>query len=413
MACLAIAVAIAASHAAVAGAQASPGTSLRIEQLGADPLPYQAVRVRIILRYESEGILANLPMHGLRFFIGPVNKESQPVRGVIPSPNRESSVISTENVWSIVDSDLHYNLSKAEQVTWSYVFSWHELGVLNPKSRAPLFPEPGSYELRVEYRLPDQANYPGYLRKAGLKIRVPEPVGDDKIVYQLLKENQELAHELALPIHDPLDSVYDQIREIVQKYPESSYANYARFALARRHLHGTGYNLWDYLWSSGQSVKREQVKKLIEPYALKVNAETDIDSLAREFGQNFGLRGIGGRRLEEVRDAFASAKDPRKRQDSVELLTDMLWVSPQDRRAAQRLLVGVLDRDFAYYPNVLASLKMSLLGGDREWEKRINAEMDEKYYDDFVWLWVRRHEITQRRPWRDFRIRYVPKAPKK
>ena len=375
--------------------------TLETEQVNKVVLPFQAVRIRAVLRHDHDGVVKNLPTVGMRSFVRQVDGKLRENKKATAPLALESNDSGCE--WG--DRDNHYDVYRGEQVAWSYPLSWDGLANAVSASSTALFPKPGKYEIRFRYPMPRKPGKSQEFRESRLIVSVQEPTGDDKIIYEMLRENQELAFELALPIYDPVDNVHDRIREIVEKYPDSSYANFARFALARRHLKGTGYTYW----KRGKTTARGEIERYVRKFVERSVTEKKWSEAARKLGESISQRGISGTRLKKVRSALYAAHDKSKREETINALTDMVWVSPADRRAAQRLLLGILDKDFAYYPNVRASLKMSLLGANPDWEKRIDAEMNEKYYDSFVWICMMRHHITQRRPWRDFRVRYVPK----
>jgi hypothetical protein len=73
-----------------------------------------------------------------------------------------------------------------------------------------------------------------------LKINVRVPEGQDKAVYELLKKDRQLASALMRPVDAPAKETVPKLKEIIEKFPQSSYIPYARFALARAYLHGIG-----------------------------------------------------------------------------------------------------------------------------------------------------------------------------
>jgi hypothetical protein len=72
-------------------------------------------------------------------------------------------------------------------------------------------------------------------------VEVKEPQGDDKKVWELLQKDEQLAGALMCPVDAPSDDVRPKLIQLLKDYPKSSYAPYARFALARHYFNGTGF----------------------------------------------------------------------------------------------------------------------------------------------------------------------------
>lgn len=115
-----------------------------------------------------------------------------------------------------------------------------------------LFSKPGVYSIKYTCRVAgstvlyvEKQPDPEVVVESTLDIVVREPKGDDKIVCDLLAKNPVLAATLMMAINIPPDlygkpvpdpAVIPAIKNIIEKHPKSSYADYAHFALARWHL---------------------------------------------------------------------------------------------------------------------------------------------------------------------------------
>jgi hypothetical protein len=104
---------------------------------------------------------------------------------------------------------------------------------------ASLFPKPGRYFVKVRYYLKGKKEQ--YVEKVA-PIEIEEPkTDDDKKVCELLRQNQRLATVMMSAGHVPEIHVKDVIAalsDLTEKFPKSSYAPYAEFAIARRYARG-------------------------------------------------------------------------------------------------------------------------------------------------------------------------------
>lgn len=94
-----------------------------------------------------------------------------------------------------------------------------------------LFSEAGDYSLQFKWFLP-------FLQSSDLlgeptNIVVRRPVGDEIRILKILQENLGLVAAVLSPCNIPKEETLPLLDDIVTQYPESSYADYARFALAR------------------------------------------------------------------------------------------------------------------------------------------------------------------------------------
>ena len=69
-----------------------------------------------------------------------------------------------------------------------------------------------------------------------IEIEISQPQGSDTVVYRMLAKNPKLASVLMSPFKLPDEATQNSVEEIATRFAASSYADYARFALARGHL---------------------------------------------------------------------------------------------------------------------------------------------------------------------------------
>jgi hypothetical protein len=95
----------------------------------------------------------------------------------------------------------------------------------------PVFTTPGIYAIQFDFAFDLQRHADLYRT---VQIRVVEPQrADDIAVWRQLAAQPALAEAMLSPIHPGPAALVPKLRELVDRHPRSSYAPYARFALAR------------------------------------------------------------------------------------------------------------------------------------------------------------------------------------
>jgi hypothetical protein len=102
----------------------------------------------------------------------------------------------------------------------------------------PLFSEPGRYTIKCLVGF--GAYEPGHRLEQVIDIVVGTPQGDDAAILQLLKQDEALAFVLMRPVDRPEETLIPKLKDLIEQFPKSSYADYARFALARGYWRGIG-----------------------------------------------------------------------------------------------------------------------------------------------------------------------------
>ena len=217
----------------------SADVRLRFDQLGPAALPFQAVRLQFVVannRNHRLGWSMQWPEDAIvRLYIkGPgqtdytllinsvhTSTQVQPRRDCGFGPNKfrlildpgESSGISfpLATVWTLPVQD-------GDRV--------------KPSQCDAAFPKPGKYSIRCRYVLASNDGV-DITQEATVTVDVREPQGDDKTIYQMLEKNPTLASALMSMADMPDPKVLREIRDIIQRFPRSTYSDYARYALAR------------------------------------------------------------------------------------------------------------------------------------------------------------------------------------
>jgi hypothetical protein len=206
----------------------SKDVQLTMELLSPEPLPYQAVRLRICLRNISTkrlGPIIALEELGFPMVKGPDDADY---------PWRKKTVlirhpmIGGSTTVSMMAARMKLYLDPGEQTSIAFAMAadWkRRQGDTIEWTGSPLFTKPGRYTLTFRYMSKDISTT--------LHLQVHEPQGADKAVADLLKDDAELADALMSPVSFVPESVFPKLQDLLKRYPKTSYTEYARFALAR------------------------------------------------------------------------------------------------------------------------------------------------------------------------------------
>jgi acyl-CoA thioesterase-1 len=214
----------------------------RVELVGRSPFPFQPVRLAAVVK--------NVSVRRLPRFVQPDSFADHPqVQGPFDDGFRSipGSVSPVEpgspgKTWTSIgfkNSLARPTLDPGDRVitTFALVASWsHGSGLPHPDGVA-VFPEPGKYRIRFTYSVNNRL---GDERREEVTVDVPEPTGDDAAVYRLLRRDRALAAAVMSSVSSPTVEQVVGLQSILSRYPSSSYAPYAKFALARSHLQGIG-----------------------------------------------------------------------------------------------------------------------------------------------------------------------------
>ena len=196
------------------------------KQIEPIPLEYQAVAFRRTVRNETDKTFTSVyPEYGagIVFMKRPSEMELRSVEGDILSFNRPHT--DPDRYYFIHKSPLVLKPGYESSIAYASAANWRGTLV------EPLLPEPGKYTFVFEHG--DRLDF---------VVRAAK--GRDKAIRDQLRTNPPLAEAMLSPDHPPVASVVPAIKRVIELYPESSYADYARFALARwyasrLHFYGT------------------------------------------------------------------------------------------------------------------------------------------------------------------------------
>ena len=212
-----------------AGAQTEEfGRSLKVEyrQTSSHPLPFQAVRLQTVWRNVGKKTLNIKILPDRAFQIAYVT----PAEGLVKSRPRGSLIIWPRNNTSHTHLDYKNTITSpfrpGEELSASFAIAayWKSFEYLHS-----FFPKEGRYVSRVkvyDYKSPP------------ILIQIYEPKGNDYEIYRMLLEDKKLAGAMLCPSAVPHPDTIPKIKEIIRRFPKSSYTDYAHYALGRRIFKG-------------------------------------------------------------------------------------------------------------------------------------------------------------------------------
>jgi len=220
------------------------GLQLLVQKVGPDPLPYQAVRLRLTLRNDGKKEVADLLLPEgtsiLTGIKGPKDADFLSTglkgrRGGVGLLPRSRSDFRNHD---LVFETQRLTLKPGEQDSVVGAF----VRPASPDELALLL-QPGEHTLRLEYWQKYSASFD--LKPATVQVKVAEPKGADAEVCKLLDKLRATKRDVvdsfmaAIYYRDcPEAETVPFLESIVTKYPKSSYADYARLILAHHHLEG-------------------------------------------------------------------------------------------------------------------------------------------------------------------------------
>jgi hypothetical protein len=217
---------------------------LTVEQGSPPPLPYQGIRVRLRLTNIGNQQISDLPLLEAACWITGMKSEddsaTRPIGkyGVfVLRPRLTTEVIPFDH--SAALHRLELKPKQHETVSHAILGEWGSRDIW-------LFPKPGQYTVTMKYR-PTRMLQEA-LEANPLTVVVRQPEGDDARIFLMLTKSPELAHDLTIAVAyrtGPSKETVPLLKKIELDYPKSSYADYARLALALHYryqndLQGTG-----------------------------------------------------------------------------------------------------------------------------------------------------------------------------
>jgi len=206
--------------------------TLKVDVLEPHPLPFQAIRLRVRLSNTGEkdvGPLYPVDSNLGVLLKGPGQEEFRPIADTHQSSVNPGFSGTTARGQMNDSMRLILHPGFETSVSFSFAADWGR----GRDAVKPIIGVPGSYVVKCYY---SGVKRP-YLEQVG-QIKVLEPSGADKTVFEMLSLNKSLAAALMSPRLVPEKELVEELSRIVERHSESSYAAYAKFALARALLFG-------------------------------------------------------------------------------------------------------------------------------------------------------------------------------
>jgi hypothetical protein len=398
-------------------------------QVSCAVLPYQAVRIRWTSGNRGPKPIPEVSYPEIGKNFGGVRGPSDPDFRELRTPVLIREVhlpvsVGPRKPWG---QTLELQPGESVAVAEASAGEWHRSRD-QPLRPNPLFPVPGKYVITQFLRLRPPFN-------VEIVIPVTSPQGDDKLIAEELANDPFLAIAVMSPVHVPDPDAAEGLTRILQRYPSSSYADYARFALARARVKGVGSMMVEL----GLDRTREQMIDVLISSAA--NSIGDDHQAAKDLqGWYFPGCAFRGKVADLIGQLVAVRHGPEAAlREAAERLMPHVYVSEEDRAAAVQLLTQITNPDFAYRPNALilesiihrVDKLLRLKETDQHFRSRetqrpvfwrlddpprvkeLTEELNRLYRDSDEWIDHMSYIIRSADEWRTFRVeRLSPPARK-
>lgn len=380
------------------------GVKYEARQVSAPPYPYQAVRVQWrVVNDRGVPLLRCAPPDAL--FESPSvlrEHERRPVRAHgamvwIDSPYRNTPNTTTRER----RNGIGYPLLPGEcsSGSGSLAATWARN---NKPLRVgdPVFTVPGRYRISVTLSHPRQER-----PSLAIEVEVLEPQGAEKQACDALEDDRVLRSALMSPVDVPGFSLAPRLRRFIDQYGKTSYADYARFALARHFLRGAGPR-------TRKQGSVDEIAASLHTYfnPTSTTSAADRRTVLRERLRHYFFPAGFSREASDAIDAMATAavepNEPRFT-SAARTLASLIHVSAEERQVAIELLDELKSsarEGFAYMPNVLIALKCALEAEGSARSKEIRDVLETTYPDAIEVVEELAHEIPPD-IWREFRVK--------
>ncbi len=255
----------------------------------------------------------------------------------------------------------------------------------------PLFPAPGVYTLSMNWRMTRDGRHE---QVELVQINVESPPETDKAIIEMLKEDRCLANAMISPFNVPDGEAVERLKRIVKDHPQSSYSDYARFAIARALLRGV---------NPQYAYPADQITKQVD---LLASSSTTLEkfraALHDRFFDSWPLRC----KADEVVNAVVNAKggDKETYRAAVANLVRLVEATREDRVEAIKWLDQIRSKDFAFCANALVAKLGALLVTDPSGAKPVVEELDRDCRDCQEWLEIKEKRVHDDKEWAEFRL---------
>lgn len=208
---------------------------LRGQQIGPRPLPFQAARIRVTLRNigdQVEGPLSSFPAARIKFF----GRKQHDYHMLHASPVLFDGFHGLDV--SSRDRKNPQLFNPDDEISTSVALAPIQFEN-NYGVKVRLFNEPGRYYFMEGWG--DPARRDDYeIFSQPIVVNVAEPKDDDLKIFLRLRRQDDVVDAILSPVGRVEEDLVSKLEAIVKEYPKSSYADYARFALARNLASGIG-----------------------------------------------------------------------------------------------------------------------------------------------------------------------------
>lgn len=378
-------------------AVAEPPLAVEVARLSNEPYPYQAIRLRWSVA--NRGAVSLAPRAWAeRWFDNlrvrpPVAAKFDPAYRLTAFRDSAGGAAGTVSLTDL-NQRQPLGLGPGQRVAASAAMSaWWSSKAGQLQIDKPLFVQRGPYTMSIRYPL-DPATQAQMTVEA--TINVGEPAGDERRACDALAADESLRNALLSPVDAPPLDVLPRLEEFLSDFSETSYGNYARFALARHHLRGCG-----------ESLRRDRLATLdfVKELSHIPLADRNADDLRRRVTQWASRRAALNDEINAFIDEAVTGFMNRHPEYPFLKLASATGVTKPQREAAIELLDQVgLNESFAYMPNVLVAIKeaYAMDGPTGEWQQILR-----QYYPDAIEVIECLAADIPADKWSTFRVRPV------
>jgi hypothetical protein len=202
---------------------------LSLSLVGQPALPYEPIRVRLTLKNVSRarvGPMVRIEDFGSFEIKGPGDKHFKMPSWELSDPDQPIPDMPDQH------ADAPNILGPGEQTSVSFAFAadWDKRDE-RCRNGCPLTPEPGDYTIKCSFDI-DVKKKTLVEKTLDIEVRKPK-TADDAAVYDMLKKDPALAGAIMQSVGAPDKDTVAKLEQLLVHHKRSTYADYARFAVAR------------------------------------------------------------------------------------------------------------------------------------------------------------------------------------
>ena len=298
-------------------------------------------------------------------------------------------------------------LLSGESISYSFAVAADWGGEIDGLYAAsPFFEKFGNCELIWGYQAAPPRNFYSVTIKPTFNAQdedVSEPAyselfgdGVNRQPSAMISNDRILIDALLSPINSPDPDTTTKLRQIVEKYPKSSYRDYARFALARAVIKND---------RTLPFTRKEMIKKIVKFVQWQNGKKKSVEDVARVAWDSHPVRGVRKAAIEAVLESVGRGVDEVEAVTSTKLV-DLCYPSSKDRMDAIICLNAIDHGRFPYGAEALILLReLQLDAGLIDEARKSESLLDRDWYDNFDWLEEKSKSIESPEEWRKYRVR--------